>query len=79
MSETLIHLMVETDCHLFSKSMKTTKELNDTITELVKNNNDFDPTADATVIVGEMRCIKPKLMGASVRYDLSNTGCCCGR
>lgn len=79
MSKPLIHLLVPTEGELFTKSMETTKELHDTIAKIVKEQPDFDPTTDATVIVGEMRCIKPKLMGASVRYDLSNTGCGCGR
>lgn len=79
MSKPLIHLLVPTDGELFTKSMETTKELHETIEKIVKEKPDFDPTTDATVIVGEKRCIKPKLMGASIRYDLTLTGCGCGR
>lgn len=79
MGKPLIHLMVPLDGEIFSKSMETTKELHDTVAQIVKDHPAFDPEKDATVIVGEQRCIKPKLMGASIRYDLTRTGCGCGR
>lgn len=78
MSKPKIHLIVPTGDEVFTKSMETTKELHETIAEIIKDRPDFDPEKNCIVIVGEQRCIKPKLIGASVRYDLTRTGCGCG-
>lgn len=79
MAKAMIHIIIPLKDEVFTKSVETTKELHETIEGIVKNNKGFDPEKDAIVFVGEQRCIKPKLMGASIRYDLTNTGCGCGR
>lgn len=72
-----IHIFIEHENELFSKACNNIKEFQETVETLKKEHPAFDPIEDMTVIVGEKRAVCPKLMGASVRYDIQNTICKC--